>query len=286
MSSYEFTVDGTRLTGTDSFGCEWHCEDAAGWLGGGAGVRTDPQARMQQNGEWRGRGFRSGLRVLLRGTVVCPDEAAAETAARRLGAVLSSGGFGKLEGTGPSGRTLSSLVQLEVESQWELLSERVAAWQLGVGSEDPLLYGASVYQSTTLASIGGGGGLVYPLAYPLDYGETPDVIPGALFLPNEGTASYLPRVRITGPVPNPIVTLSGVGDWLKYNGTIPAGSYVDIECDTRRVIFNGQVSHRHRVTSQGGWLGIAPGGAWLSWTADAADPDALFSAWGYEGAWI
>lgn len=286
MGDYTFTVAGTPLTGVDGFGCEWHCETADGWFGG-AGVRTDTQARMQQNGDRRGRAFRAGLAVTLRGTVVCPNNTAAGLAARRLSAVLVDGMFGALEGTGPDGLgTLSSQVQLNDAPLFELLSERVAAWQVTVASEDPALYGPSVFVSTTLSATVGGAGLTYPLAYPLDYGVPAGVIPGALYLPNDGTISYLPRLRVDGPVPNPIVTLSETGDWVRYGGTVPAGSWLDIDCTTRQVLLNGQVSHRQYVTWQGGWLAVPVGGGYLDWTADAADPAARLSAWGYQGAWI
>ena len=52
----------------------------------------------------------------------------------------------------------------------------------------------------------------------------------------------------------------------------------------RRVLLQGQVSVREKVTSSGNWLAIPIGGASIVWTADTADPAALLSVWGYEKA--
>jgi hypothetical protein len=283
VSDYTFTIDGTPLTGTDGFGCEWHCEVADGWLTGAA-VRVDVQARMQQDGDWRGRGFRGGRSIVLRGTVVCPDEVATDAAARRLGAVLADGTFGTLEGVGPL-VTATTQVQLNDTPAFELLTERVAAWQLALASAEPHLYGGALFYSTNLGSTAGGTGLPYPLAYPLSYGVAAGVLPGTLFLPNTGTVSYQPRLRIDGPVTNPIVTLAETGDWVRYGGAIPAGSWLDIDAATRNVMLNGSVSHEYLVTYSGAWLAVPVGGGSVTWTADTADAAALLSVWAYEGAW-
>lgn len=150
---------------------------------------------------------------------------------------------------------------------------------------DPRKYGLETFTTTQLAAIASGSGLAYPLAYPLSYGAAAAVVPGTLSLSNAGTVSYHPRLRITGPVPNPIVTCAETGDWIRYNGTIVAGSWLDIDCGARSVLLNGVQSVRGSVTFSGAWLAVPVGGASLSWTADAADPAALLTAWFYTGAW-
>ena len=165
-----------------------------------------------------------------------------------------------------------------------LLSGRHAAWSVTLAAPDPLLYGPPTYGSAGLASATPGAGLLYPLAYPLDYGLPPGVTPGAVSVPNAGTAAYWPRLRIDGPVLNPVVTLVESGAWVRYNGSLLAGQWLDWDMANRRVLLQGQVSVRQRVTSSGNWLAVPVGGGSVVWTADTADPAALLSVWGFERA--
>jgi hypothetical protein len=220
--------------------------------------------------------------VTLRGKALAPSHAALEQASRRHAARSVTGSLvGVSEGVALSGAGF--LLDAPLMSHW---SPTVGIWQLVVNLPDPLLYGPETFASTTLAGSAGGTGLTYPLAYPLDYGVPPGVTPGAITLSNAGTAAYWPRLRIDGPVPNPSVSMVETGDTLRYNGTLAAGQWLDIDTANRRVLLNGQVSVRHLVSVTGRWLGVPIGGGSLTWTADAADPRATLSAWGFEGAWL
>jgi hypothetical protein len=152
---------------------------------------------------------------------------------------------------------------------------------------DPLLYGPQVFAQTSLAATSAGTGLVYPLAYPLDYGVPAGVTPGAITVANSGTASYFPRLRIDGPVTNPVVSLVETGDQIRFRGTIAAGQHLDINWGTPRRVTLGDnaVNQRHKVSYTGNWLAVPVGGGSISYTADDADPAALLSVWSYEGAW-
>jgi hypothetical protein len=125
------------------------------------------------------------------------------------------------------------------------------------------------------------------LAYPLDYGVPPGVTPGAITLPNAGTASYHPRLRIDGGVTNPRISLAETGDLIAINYTIPDGQWVDINAGKpREVLLNGLVSLRNVTTYVGNWCAVPVGGGSLSWTADGFTANHSLSAWGYEGAWV
>jgi len=284
MSSQEhmFAVDGFLLTGTDPDGSVWTVETVTGWHDG-PGVRSSRQPRAQQSGDMSGTAFRTGRQVVLSGKVFCSDTPQLESAARALTAVLAGGGQGDLVGLSRWGQ-LSARVRLEDAPRFEPLSSYAGAWQLTVASDDPLLYGDPVFLSAGLAG-GSGTGLVYPLVYPRDYGVLAGQTPGSVVVPNAGTAAYWPRLRIDGPVPNPVVTLNETGDWVRFNGTVSAGQWLDFDLGVRRVLLNGQVSLRQFVTSSGRWLMVPPGGGSVSWAADGADPAATLSVWSYEGAW-
>jgi hypothetical protein len=281
--AHAFTLAGTQLTGTDVYGCLWTVETIDGWFDG-ADIRTDSTPKAGQDGNWLGTPLRSGLHPVLRGKVFAPSTTALELAARRLSAILTSV-TGTLSGISDAGE-YTTTVQLADRPLFQPLSDIAAVWQLSLESTDPRLYGTALFYSTNLGTTGGGTGLPYPLAYPLDYGLAPGVVPGTLFLPNTGTISYPPRLRIDGPVTNPIVTLAETGDWVKYTGTIPDGSHLDLDAATRRVLLNGSVSHDYLVTYSGSWLAVPVGGGSLTWTADTADANALLSVWAYQGAWI
>lgn len=280
---HDFSVDGFGLTGIDDQGCDWAIEAAPGWFTGGA-VRGSVQARMQQAGDWRGRQYRAGRVITLRGDIKAPSTVALEEASRRLSSVLSSGGFGTLTGSSPAG-ILSSTVQLDDSPLFDPLSDVYATWQITVGSEDPLLYGPVTFAETTLAAAAAGVGRVWARVWPRDWGVPAGVTPGAVSLSNAGTSSYLPRLRVDGPVTNPVVTLAETGDSLRYAGLVAAGQWLDIDCGRRRVLLNGQVSQRHRVSFVGAWLAVPVGGGTVTWTADSYGTGHGLSVWGFEGAW-
>lgn len=290
MSQHQaFAVDGVPLTGLDSSGCTWTVEEVQGWFTGSE-VRTSVEPKSQQSGDWRGRAYRAGRVITLRGKVFCQDVAALEGAARRLSAILGDGGFGEFAGSSDTGTILSSRVQLDSRPLFDPLTDRVATWQISVGSEDHLLYGPEVFSQTTLAATGGGAGLTYPLVYPLDYGVAPGVTPGAITVANAGTASYFPRLRIDGGslgVTNPVVSLVETGDTVRFNGTVGPGQHLDINWGTPRRVTVGDnpVSMRHKVSFVGNWLAVPVGGGSIAYSADDADPTAVLSVWSYEGAW-
>jgi len=154
-----------------------------------------------------------------------------------------------------------------------------------VTAPDPLKYGPPTYGTATLSTATPGAGKIYPVAYPVDYGIPPGVTPGAASVANAGTAAYWPRLRILGPVTNPVVTLVESGAWVRYTGSLLAGQWLDLDMANRRVLLQGQVSVRQNVSSAGDWLSVPPGGGSVTWSADGADPAALLSVWGYEGSY-
>lgn len=280
---HQFTLAGLPLTGWDDLGALWTVEKVKGWFTG-SDTRSATIARTAQSGSWRGTTYRDGRVVTLQGKVRCPSTLVLEQVSRRLASLLAGGEFGQLAGESPFG-LLTAQVQMEDTPLFDPLSDVAAAWQVTVGSESPLLFGHDVTNSTTLTTTGGGAGLVYPLAYPLDYGATGGITPGSLFATNDGTADYWPRLKITGPVVNPVITVNETGDSFRFNGTVEDGQTLDILCADRRVVLNGYASRRFLAEIQGSWLAIPPGGATLSVAADSTGPGAKFEIFYFEGAW-
>lgn len=243
------------------------------------------EPKMQQDGGWDAAGVLRPRVVGVTGEVVQASHAAAHAVRGEL-VSLGPSTLHQLvvESTGV-GRPLSALVRVTQPAVVEWLGPVRFRYSIQLTAPDPLKYGPVTFAKTGLSSSAGGTGLVYPLTYPRDYGIAPGVTPGALTVTNVGSSSYFPRLRIDGPVTNPVVTVSETGDRIAYTGTIAAGQWLDIDCARRRVLLNGQVSHRYLTSFVGGWLAIPVGGASVSWTADDAGAAATLSVWAYEGAW-
>ena len=247
-------------------------------------VEIEPQA--QQDGGWDATGYHRPRVVGIEGEVLQSSHTAAHAVRDELVA-LTPRSMHQLvvASTGLTGER-SAMVRVSRGAAVQWLGPCRFRYSLELTAPDPLKYGPAVFDQSGLSSASGGTGLVYPLAYPLDYGVAPGATPGAIALANAGTASYLPRLRIDGPVTNPVVTLAETGDRVAYAGVVAAGQWLDIDCARRRVLLNGQVSMRHRVSFVGAWLAVPVGGATVTWTADDADPAALLSVWSFESAWL
>lgn len=283
MSQYHsFTVDGFSLTGMDEFGVRWTVERADGWFDASP-MRSSRESRAQQAGTHPSKGHPDERLVLLAGKIFAPSTVALEAASRRLAAVLAHGGPGPLVGSSDYG-TLSASVWLDVAPRVEPVATATGVYSLTLAAPDTLLYGPPTYGSASLASATPGAGRIWPRVWPTDWGVAPGVTPGAVLVANAGTAAYWPRLRIGGPVWNPVVTLQETGAWVRFTGSLLAGQWLDWDMANRRVLLQGQVSVREQVTSSGNWLAIPVGGASIVWTADTADPAALLSVWGYERA--
>lgn len=280
MSTTEVALDGFPLIAAAHLGGRWRVLSMEGWYS--RTYRRNRQVKAQQDGSWPSTGNAQDAPITIRGQAVFPDAFSAKSAARQFVAVAGRGELPLVvrDGLGE----LTRYVECDSASA-SPVNERIFDWSLVLDAPDPLLYGSPTFAQTTLASTAAGTGLLYPLAYPLDYGVPPGVTPGAVSMANSGSATYWPRLRIDGPVPNPTVTLVETGDWVHFEGTVAAGQWLDFDLANRRVLLNGQVSVRPSVTSSGAWLAVPPGGGSISWTADAADPAASLSVWGFEGAW-
>jgi hypothetical protein len=255
---------------------------AVGW-DDAAPVRSALTDKAQQDGMWDATGFLGGRVVTINGNVagVTAQEAADFRDALL---ALSPQQPLDLQVYSDEGGSRSATVRVTVGAVITWKGPQAFDYTVVVTAPDPLKYGEPVFGTVGLRAVTGTG-LVYPRTYPLNYGVPAGQTPGSMSVANAGTAAYWPRLRIDGPVPNPVVTLNETGDWIRYNGTLAAGQWLDIDLANRRTLLNGSISVRPRFTVSGGWLAVPPGGGSVSWAADAADPAALLSVWSYQGAW-
>lgn len=281
MTTDAAVFDGFPLVGLTPGGGRAKVTTLDGWLS--RSLRRQRDSRSQQDGDWPSMGHAQGRDVTVGGQIVYSSVYDA-TLERRQMLALGGAGLSELIVQDALG-SLSAMVEID-SLVLSPVRDAMVSFTFGLHSPDPLLYGPPTFASTTLASTAAGTGLTYPLAYPLDYGVPAGVTPGALTLPNAGTAAYWPVLRIDGPVPSPAVTLVETGDTIRVGVDVAAGQWLDIDCANRRILLNGVLSVRTHVTYSGSWLAVPVGGGSLTWTADAADPAAMLSAWGHESAWL
>jgi hypothetical protein len=247
-------------------------------------IRNGMQTKAQQNGAWDGTGFDDARVVALVGLVDEATPQAAYAVLRALSA-LRPQSVHELVVVNAAIGSLSATVRITVGVKPAWIGDTAFEYTLTVTAPDPLKYGPPTFATATLSTATPGAGKVYPVAYPVDYGIAPGVTPGAVLVANAGTAAYWPRLRILGPVTNPVVTLVESGAWVRYAGSLLAGQWLNLDMANRRVLLQGQVSVRQSVSSAGDWLAVSPGGGSVTWSADTADPAALLSVWSYEGSW-
>jgi len=274
---------GGILLDVDSGGSFRVVTDLAGW-DDAPGIRSGLLVKAQQDGDWDATGFSDGRVVTITGAVVEASAQDAYTVAQQLAALRPQSVVEVVVVNAAIG-TLSALARVTVGVKPAWIGTLAFEYTLTVTAPDPLKYGPPTYGTATLSTATPGAGKIYPVAYPVDYGIPPGVTPGAASVANAGTAAYWPRLRILGPVTNPVVTLVESGAWVRYTGSLLAGQWLDLDMANRRVLLQGQVSVRQNVSSAGDWLSVPPGGGSVTWSADGADPAALLSVWGYEGSY-
>ena len=122
---------------------------------------------------------------------------------------------------------------------------------------DPLRYGPSVAVSTTLPT--SGGGIAYPITYPLTYG-TPGY-PGRITVSNPGTADTYSLLEVTGGLAGGFeLTEVTTGQVIRFERPIPVGSTVYLNPRTGRASIDGQ-SDVSGFLTRSEWWAVPAGGS-------------------------
>lgn len=150
-----------------------------------------------------------------------------------------------------AGRTLTASGQLlrcspaVAAGTWNInLLGWVAQWRC----TDPFRYGPP--QSATTGLPTAGGGLAYPLAYPLDYGAAG--ASGQITLTNPGTAAAGIVFTVTGPLLGGF-EVSAAGGRITYPTPVPAGQTITIDTAAGTVLAEGTADRRGELTNAD-WL--------------------------------
>jgi len=146
---------------------------------------------------------------------------------------------------------------------------------------DPLKYGTTVTGSTGLPIPG--GGLTYPLVYPLDYGT--GGTSGRVVVSNYGTAPASPVFTVTGPIDSAGFQVTDVEDaiTLQFTGAVGAADVFVIDTRTGAATLNGST----RFVSYTALPTVPAGGArtFAFGALGAASPVAALSVSLTPGSW-
>jgi hypothetical protein len=154
-------------------------------------------------------------------------------------------------------------------------SNGVSLATVEVTCPDPRRFGADVTASTGLPSVS--GGLTWPITFPTAWSGSQ--VSGSMTLTNPGDANGPVKLRIYGPVTAPAVTHleSGAALTLATSLTVASGDWLDIDCDARTVLYNGQASRNGYLTSRG-WFAFEPGDNTFTFTASGYNASAQLTA--------
>lgn len=147
---------------------------------------------------------------------------------------------------------------------------------------DPLRYGAAQTATTGLPT--SGGGLVFPLTFPLTFGALGAT--GQIQVGNPGSADSPLLLRVTGGLPQGF-EVSASWRRLRYVAEVPAGQTVVLNTADGSVLVEGTANRRANLTIAD-WIQVPAGGSLaLQFTSlgGAYDPAATLTATWAEANW-
>lgn len=227
-------------------GTEFRLREVEGWEEL-PGPRYDKQPRARGHGVHPSRVWADERVVTLTG--YCWTDTQRDALLEQLQAGLVFGG----EDLEPltitvAGRTLTCSAQILAaravlaRGEWGLgRFGWVAQWRC----PDPIRYGTpGPSLSTGLPTAG--GGLTYPLAYPLDYGAAG--VTGQVTVVNGGTAPAPIAFRVTGGLPSGFEVSADTGGRLVYVEAVPAGQTLHADTGAGTLLAEGTSERRGNLT--------------------------------------
>lgn len=232
----------------------WLFNGLTGWDSNGDN-KVGVSERPRSHGAFgRSRAFRSSLPLTLEVAFLGDDRVDYKSARRQLAAVGADGPV-LMTVTDELG-SLSRLVTIE---HIDMPDEHGRFAQDGISIDmtaaDPRKYGVAQFDSAGLPTAG--TGLVYPITYPLDWGQPGTG--GRVTLTNQGTAVTAPVFHVEGGLSSVTITQQGSGRRLTLDREIPVGSVVVFDGRTRRVTLDGVTDISSTFLTRREWPVIEPG---------------------------
>lgn len=118
-------------------------------------------------------------------------------------------------------------------------------------SEKPFAEDATATTVDSIALTAGGGGFSIPLTIPVTLTASSG---GTLQVTNSGDFYAYPILRVYGPITNPNVINSTLGQRLVFSGSIASGDYWEIDLFNKTVKLNGLTSIRALTVASSDWF--------------------------------
>jgi hypothetical protein len=149
-----------------------------------------------------------------------------------------------------------AVVGLEHSPSFVQQLDTVAVFRLELYAPDPHLYGEE--RNITLgATTDAGGGLSYPLTYPLNYNVQNPSAASAPGMSNNGNALAWPRFKVTGDYFSGFVLSDSKGHKVTYNAPVSFGAPVIIDMGKGTASQHGV--DKTVYVSDRQWFGVLPG---------------------------
>ena len=203
-----------------------------------APMRLNQNERPQGDGDFGSAKNWRGARVISQqGSYVGETMADTYAAMEQIAAVQSSGVPSPFRVVEPFGAKQCVVSLANGPSVPDQIYTPYFTYTFDVIAADPLKYGDALTTSTTLPT--SGGGIAYPITYPIDYG-TPGY-PGRITVSNPGTADTYSLLEVTGGLAGGFeLTEVTTGQVIRFERPIPVGSTVYLNPRTGRASIDGQ----------------------------------------------
>jgi hypothetical protein len=274
----------------DDTGCVYWVTEDSGWRGGAA-PRPARDSKASGHGQYRRPNYRSGLVVTWNGHIFAPSDTARSQAERKLATIGNDAqNLFEVQGSDSVG-SLFSLMELDSATMIEPLTLTDAGFSMQFASPDPRRYavGGIIGGDTGLAVSAGGldwsPGLDWDPG--LSWGSVSST--GLIIFNNIGLAPTDPVFTITvpsGSLVNPMITLQGTGQRIRYAGTLVAGDSLRIDTSSfsRSAILNGSQDVRTRLDISE-WFQLPLGVSVVVFGADNVNAAANLNGTAYIAYW-
>lgn len=223
-------------------------------------VRSGDESRSRAHGDHAGQQLAGGRTITANGVFIDPNDGGGLFLAMQEATPLRGAEDRTLDELTITsrGRTLTAFARIVRRSlpQDTDLNRGVNQWALQWTAPDPLRWGP-VQDALSTGLPTSGGGMVYPLTYPLTYGTAGD--PGQITVNNPGTAPAPIEFQVTGSLPVGF-EVSSAGQRLTYPVAVPAGQTLYGDTGRGTLLAEGTADRRNNLTNAD-WLQVPAGGS-------------------------
>lgn len=241
----------------DAQGTEWLLTNLEGWHAAPE-VRNSLVERAGEHGSFSGPAFLASRILTVEGVAQALDLPSALRARDIVASVAADVATTFTMTVFETGRpTRQCVVRRSAETKTSPIFGNAFAWSMILVAPDPRRYSATLNSQQVGLPAVSGGGLVWPLVFPLFWGS--GISGGEMTLTNAGTFTVWPAWEILGPVTGPTITNIDSGARLAFDPAfvVASGQTLFVDPDAKTVTLLG-VNRRDRLFTAE-WFRLPPG---------------------------